>query len=69
VKTVLLILGIFAGIIILPNVSAEPSAQIIMEQTTFSYGQKLVYTIEVSEITGDLAIIPIKNRNSIPISL
>ncbi|MDH3617598.1 MAG: hypothetical protein OES14_06170 [Nitrosopumilus sp.] len=73
-KTILLILGIFAGIIILPNVSAEPSAQIIMEQTTFSYGQKLVYTIEVSEITGDLAIIHIrdesgKGSSAIPIEI
>lgn len=73
-KTILLILGIFAGIMILPNVSAEPSAQIIMEQTTFSYGQKLVYTIEVSEITGDLAIIHIrdesgKGSSAIPIEI
>jgi hypothetical protein len=74
VKTSLLILGIFAIGIILPNVSAAPSAQILMEQTTFSYGEKLVYTIEVSEVTGELAIIHIrdesgKGSSAIPIEI
>ena len=73
-KTSLLILGIFAIGIILPNVSAAPSAQILMEQTTFSYGEKLVYTIEVSEVTGELAIIHIrdesgKGSSAIPIEI
>jgi len=74
VKTSLLILGIFAIGIILPNVSAAPSAQILMDQTTFSYGEKLVYTIEVSEVTGELAIIHIrdesgKGSSAIPIEI
>jgi hypothetical protein len=69
-----MILGIFAMGIILPNVSAAPSAQILMDQTTFSYGEKLVYTIEVSEVTGELAIIHIrdesgKGSSAIPIEI
>jgi len=75
VKTGFLILGIFAlGLFALPSASAEPSAQILMDQTTFSYGEKLVYTIEVSEITGDLAIIHIrdeagKGSSAIPVEI
>ncbi len=70
-----LILGIFAiGLIILPNAFAAPSVQILMDQTTFSYGEKLIYTIEVSEVTGDLAIIHIrdeagKGSSAIPIEI
>ncbi|MFB1006944.1 MAG: hypothetical protein QMC57_04805 [Nitrosopumilus sp.] len=40
---------------------AEPSVAIIMEKTTYTYCEKLVYSIEVSEITGDLAIIHIRD--------
>ncbi len=46
-----------------PSIYAEPSVQILMEKTTYSYGEKLVYTIEVSEITGDLAIIHIRDES------
>jgi hypothetical protein len=64
VKTSLLILGIFAvGLISFPIAFAVPSVQILLEQTTFSYGEKLFYTIEVSEITGDLAIIHIRDES------
>jgi hypothetical protein len=75
VKTGFLILGILAiGIITLPNASAAPTIQILMDQTTFTYGEKLVYTIEVSEVTGDLAIIHIrdesgKGSSAIPIEI
>lgn len=74
-KTGFLILGISAlFFIILPNASAAPSIQILMDQTTFSYGERLVYTIEVSEVTGDLAIIHIrdelgKGSSAIPIEI
>ena len=74
-KTGFLILGIFAmSLAILPNASAAPSAQILMDQTTFSYGERLVYTIEVSEVTGELAIIHIrdesgKGSSAIPIEI
>ncbi len=40
---------------------AEPSVAIIIEKTTYTYCEKLVYSIEVSEITGDLAIIHIRD--------
>ena len=40
---------------------AEPSVAIIMEKTTYTYCEKLVYSIEVSEITGDPAIIHIRD--------
>ncbi|MGD8432256.1 MAG: hypothetical protein PVG23_06765, partial [Nitrosopumilaceae archaeon] len=39
-----------------------PTVQIEMDKTTFSYGEKLFYAIEVSEITGDLAIIHIRDE-------
>ena len=57
-----------------PLVHAEPSISIIMEQTTYSYCEKLFYTIEVSEITGDPAIIHIsdesgKGSSAIPIPI
>ena len=69
-----LIIGILVGMILIPNVSAVPSIQILMDQTTFTYGEKLVYTIEVSEVTGDLAIIHIrdelgKGSSAIPIEI
>jgi hypothetical protein len=75
VKTGFLILGIFVmSLILLPSVSAAPSIQILMDQTTFSYGEKLIYTIEVSEVTGELAIIHIrdesgKGSSAIPIEI
>ena len=70
-----LILGILAiGLVVVPNASAAPSIQILMDQSTFSYGEKLVYTIEVSEVTGELAIIHIrdesgKGSSAIPIEI
>jgi len=75
VKIGFLIIGIFAiGLIVVPNASAAPSVQILMDQSTFSYGEKLVYTIEVSEVTGELAIIHIrdeagKGSSAIPIEI
>lgn len=72
---------IFAGVlalslivIVFPSVFAEPSVSILMDQTTFSYGEKLVYTIKVSELTGDFAIIHIrddvgKGSSAIPIEI
>ena len=69
-----LILGIFAISIFIVNVSAAPTIQILLNQTTFGYGEKLVYAIEVSEVTGDLAIIHIrddlgKGSSAIPIEI
>jgi len=60
--------------VFLPDVQAEPSVTIIMEKTTYSYCEKLFYIIEVSEITGDPAIIHIrdeigKESSAIPIPI
>ncbi len=60
--------------VFLPAVYAEPSVNIIMEKTTYSYCEKLFYIIEVSEITGDSAIIHIrdeadKGSSAIPIEI
>ena len=58
----------------MPNIHAEPSVAITMEKTTYSYCEKLFYTIDVSEITGDPAIIHIrdeagKGSSAIPITI
>lgn len=55
-------------------VHAEQTISIIMEQTTYRYCEKLFYTIEVSEVTGDPAIIHIsdesgKGSSAIPIAI
>lgn len=60
--------------VFLPQVYAEPSVSITMEKTVYSYCEKLFYTIEVSEITGDNAIIHIrdetgKGSSAIPITI
>lgn len=62
------------GIIPIQNSFGAPTAEILMEKTTFSYGERLLYTIEVSEVTGDLAIIHIrdeagKGSSAIPIEI
>ena len=41
---------------------AEPTVTIVMEKTTYTYCEKLIYSIEVSEITGDPAIIHIRDE-------
>ncbi len=51
---------------------AEPSVSIVMEKDTYTYCEKLFYTITVSEVTVDLAIIHIidgdgKSSSAIPI--
>ena len=73
-KIPFIIIGIFALGLFVPTAFAAPAAQIVMEKTTFSYGEKLFYTIEVSEVTGDLAIIHIrdesgKGSSAIPIEI
>ena len=40
---------------------SEPQVSGIMEKTTYTYCERLVYSIEVSEVTGDLAIIHIRD--------
>jgi len=71
---ILLIILAISFALFLPDVYAEPSVTIIMEKTTYSYCEKLFYIIEVSEITGELAIIHIrdetgKGSSAIPIPI
>ncbi len=58
----------------LPHAQTESIVSIIMEKTTYSYCEKLFYIIEVSEITGEPAIIHIsdesgKSSSAIPIAI
>src|SRR3989338_10523692 len=55
-----MILVIFS-VALLPSVYAT-SVEILMEKTTFRYCEKLFYTIQVSEVTGDPAIIHIRDQ-------
>ena len=65
---------ILTGGLFAPSVFAEPTVNIIMEKTTYSYCERLFYIIEVSEVTGDPAIIHIrdeagKGSSAIPIQI
>lgn len=55
--TVVLIVGI-----VMPNAFAA-TVSIQMDKTTYSFGEKLLYTIEVSEVTGEVAIIHIRDEH------
>jgi hypothetical protein len=60
--------------VFLPLAYAEQPISIIMEKTTYTYCEKLFYTIKVSEVTGDPAIIHIrdetgKGSSAIPIQI
>lgn len=63
-----------SGLAIFPYSYAEPSVEIIMDKTTYRYCEKLFYTINVSEVTGNPAIIHIrdeigKGSSAIPIPI
>ena len=47
----------------LPPVYAEQTVSIVMEKTVYEYCEKLFYTIQVSEVTGDSAIIHIRDES------
>jgi len=71
-----IILGLIfvASIAFLPSSHAEPSVSITMEKSTYKYCERLFYVIEVSEITGNPAIIHIrdesgKGSSAIPIEI
>ncbi|AFS81301.1 hypothetical protein NKOR_07170 [Candidatus Nitrosopumilus koreensis AR1] len=75
-KTIAVIIAIIIAfsLTLYPSAYAEPSVEIIMEKTTYSYCEKLFYTINVSEITGNPAIIHIrdetgKGSSAIPIPI
>ena len=57
----IMVLVIFS-VVSLPSVYATPTVEILMEKTTFRYCEKLFYTIQVSEVTGDPAIIHIRDQ-------
>ena len=46
----------------IPAAYAEPTVSIVLEKTTYSYCEKLFYTIEVSEVTEEIAIIHIRDE-------
>ena len=60
-KKVLLFMILIGSTGIVTSSYAEPEISIIMEKTTYTYCEKLVYSIEVSEITGEPAIIHIRD--------
>jgi hypothetical protein len=62
-KTIILILILATSFTFLPTASAESPVSIIMEKTTYSYCERLFYTIEVSEVTGESAIIHIRDES------
>ena len=59
----LLIMGlVIFSVSLLPSVYAAPTVEILMDKTTFRYCEKLFYTIQVSEVTGDPAVIHIRDQ-------
>ena len=73
-KIIMLSLILATSFASFPTISAEPSVTIVMEKTTYSYCERLFYIIEVSEITGEPAIIHIrdesgKGSSAIPIEI
>ena len=73
-KNAILPIILAISFVFLPAAYAEPTVTIIMEKTTYSYCERLFYIIEVSEVTGDPAIIHIrdeagKGSSAIPIQI
>ena len=67
--SIILVSGLF-----IPSAFAEPTVNITMDKTTYTYCERLFYIIEVSEVTGDPAIIHIrdesgKGSSAIPIQI
>ena len=60
-KKIIFFLILIGSTGVLTSAYAESSVAIIMEKTTYTYCEKLVYSIKVSEITGDPAIIHIRD--------
>ena len=74
VRNVILPIILAMSFVFLPAANAESSVSIIMEKTTYSYCERLFYIIEVSEVTGEPAIIHIrdesgKGSSAIPIEI
>lgn len=62
-RFMLLVILMLSITVFSPKVYAEPTVSIAMEKTTYSYCDRLFYTIEVSEVTGDPAIIHIRDES------
>ena len=60
-KKIIFFLILIGSTGVLTTAYAEPKISIVMEKTTYTYCEKLVYSIEVSEVTGDPAIIHIRD--------
>jgi hypothetical protein len=60
-KKIIIFMILIGSTGILTSSYAESQVSIIMEKTTYSYCERLVYSIEVSEITGEPAIIHIRD--------
>ena len=60
-KKIIFFLILIGSTGVLTTAYGEPKISIIMEKTTYTYCEKLVYSIEVSEVTGDPAIIHIRD--------
>ena len=58
----LIVVLVIFGAVSLPSVYATPTVEILMEKTTFTYCEKLFYTIQISEVTGEPAIIHIRDQ-------
>ena len=71
---IVLALIFVSGIAFLPSSHAEPTVSITMDKSTYKYCERLFYIIEVSEVTGNPAIIHIrddsgKGSSAIPIEI
>jgi len=62
IRNVVLPIILALSFVFLPAAYGEPTMSIIMEKTTYSYCERLFYIIEVSEITGESAIIHIRDE-------
>lgn len=75
-RTIFVILSLFivTSLVGIPNVYAAPIVKIDTDKNTYSYGDFLTFTVEVSEITGEMATLYIidesgKSSSAIPISI
>jgi hypothetical protein len=62
-KIVILVILVSTSFTFFPSVNAESSVTIVMEKTVYSYCERLFYIIEVSEITGEPAIVHIRDES------
>ena len=73
-KIIIFSLILTTSLAFFPASNAESPVAIVMEKTSYSYCERLFYSIEVSEITGEPAIIHIrdesgKGSSAIPIEI